>query len=94
MTDRQPCEIVDDLLDELDMPGRRNVITENPPLMQAIAYFLDQKAEGDPRTKHITLAWFYLNKLRDRFDGPVWYGTVRVYVKDFLQRDIKTGRAL
>jgi len=94
MTDKKrpaPADIVDDLLDEVDTATKRNMISDNPDLAAAIARFLDLKASSDERVQGITLSWFYVNKLRDRFGGPRTMDTVRSYVRDVLKRDHITG---
>jgi len=86
-------KIIDDLLTDLPR-GTRNVIEDNEPLAEAVQHFMQLKRDGDERVKGITLRWFYLNKLRDRFDGPRWHGTVRKYVIEVLKMDPSTGKAL
>lgn len=85
---------VDSLLDDIEPPQKRNMIIKNKPLAEAIAYFLGQKAAGDERAKHLSLAWFYVTHLRDRFGGPRTVDTVRTYVRDVLGLDPSTGEPL
>lgn len=89
-----PEKLVDELLSEIDPPAPRSVIIDNPELATAIKYFLDQKANGNPAAKHITLTWFYAHKLREKFNGPAGTTTVRRYVRDILKLDWSTGKAL
>ena len=93
MTSKKPApsDIVDTLLNDLDMPSKRNVISDNADLAAAVRHFLDLKKANDPRVAGITLAWFYKNKLRDRFGGPRTMDTVRTYVREILKRDPSTG---
>lgn len=88
-----PSSVVDDLLNDLDMPSKRNVVSDNADLAEAIAHFLDLKAAKDERVQGITLAWIYKNKLRDRFGGPRTMDTVRTYVREILKRDLSTGES-
>ena len=83
--------IVDDLLGEVQIPSRRNVISDNKDLAQAIEHFLDLKLRSDPRVQGLTLSWFYTHKLRDRFSGPRTMDTVRAYVRNILNREVSTG---
>lgn len=94
MKKSHPENIVDQLLGDLAPPAARSVISDNPELGEAIKYFLDLKAKGHPAAKHITLRWFYINKLRDQFDGPRWLGTVRRYAREVLKLDPATGKPL
>lgn len=89
-----PESIVEELLNDIDMPTRRNVISQMPELGTAIEHFLDLKRDRDERVAHLTLAWFYTNKLRPRFGGPKTMDTVRAYVRDILRRDPQTGGEL
>lgn len=91
---KQPEDVVDQLLADIDPPTLRNVINDNPELGAAIKYFLEQKAAGNEAAQHISAAWFYLNKLRDRFGGPASISTVRRYVHNILKLDWMTGKAL
>jgi len=91
---KDPKTVVDELLDEATPPGKRNVINDNPSLSAAIKRFLELKAKGDKRAKHLTLNWFYMNQLRERFNGPRTMDTVRIFVRDFLKLDPATGKAL
>jgi hypothetical protein len=91
---KKPEDVVNELLKDLPPPRRTNMINDNPELGEAIKYFLEQKAAGNPAMKHITLRWFYMHKLRDRFDGPLWLGTVRKYVREELKLDPATGKPL
>lgn len=91
MTKREKNADVESLLDEVPLGKRRNIIEQNKPLADAIEYFLRLKADGDRRA-HVTLKWFYENKLRDKFDGPNTMDTVRKFVRGFLGRDPQTGK--
>lgn len=91
MTD--PQDLVENLLHDIPAKGQ-SMIEDNPDLAAAIQHFLNLKRDDDPRVKGVTLTWFYNNKLRDAFDGPRWFGTVRKYVREVLKRDPKTGREL
>lgn len=84
----EPQNIVDQLLNEVDAPRKRNVIADNKPLADAIKYFLELKRTGDEKVKHLSLAWFYRTKLRDRFDGPKTLDTVRTFVREILKVDL------
>ena len=84
-------EDVESLLDEVPENKVRNVIEDNKPLAEAVEYFLRLKAEGDPRA-HVTLKWFYEQKLRDRFKGPKSVDTVRKFAREILRRDPQTGK--
>lgn len=75
-------------------PTRKNVVAENVPLANAIQEFLTLKAAEDDRVSGVTLAWFFEHKLRPAFGGPVWFGTVRSYVRNFLGVCHRTGRKL
>ena len=85
---------IDDLLAGLQPRRRPNVIDDNQPLAGRIKSFLELKAAGDKRVAGITLKWFYTEKLQEQFGGPVYYGTVRKYVREFLGLDYLTGKAL
>lgn len=90
---KTPAARVDDLLGEL-APVRKHVLDDNPELVSAVTHFLDLKAADDARVKGITLRWFYLNKLRDAFDGPKTDACIRRYIADVLKRDFQTGKPL
>jgi len=85
---------IDGLLDGLEPRRRPNIIDDNAPLAEAIRAFLELKAAGDKRVSGITLKWFYTEKLQAQFRGPVYYGTVRKYVREYLGLDYLTGKAL
>jgi len=85
---------IDGLLADLQPRRRPNVIDDNRPLAEAIRTFLELKAAGDVRVAGITLKWFYTEKLQAQFGGPVYYGTVRKYVREFLGLDYMTGKSL
>jgi hypothetical protein len=85
---------IDDLLRGMTPPRRSNIIGDNLPLAEAIAAFLTLKANDDPRVAGITLKWFYNEKLQELHNGPVYYGTVRKYVREQLGLDYRTGKAL
>ena len=86
--------VVDKLLESTPPTVRRSMIVDMPELAEAIKYFLELKAAGHPSAKHITLRWFYIHKLREKFDGPLWLGTVRKYVREILKLDPATGKPL
>jgi len=85
---------IDGLLADLQPRRRPNIIDDNKPLAEAIVAFLSLKGNGDKRVAGITLKWFYTEKLQAQFGGPVYYGTVRKYVREFLGLDYLTGKAL
>jgi hypothetical protein len=93
MTKKKPApeSVVDHLLGDVNIPSKRNVITDNVDLAKAIEHFMMLKAKDDARVRGITLAWFYAHKLRDCFGGPRSTDTVRTFVREVLRRDIKTG---
>lgn len=91
---KSPKVIVDKLLETTPPLKRRNMIIDMPELGEAIKYFLELKAAGNESAKHITLRWFYIHKLREQFDGPLWLGTVRRYVREVLKLDPATGKPL
>lgn len=82
---------IEALLDEIPQSKVRNIVEQNEPLADAIEYFLRLKAEGDPRA-HVSLKWFYEQKLRDRFGGPKTVDTVRKFAREILGRDPQTGK--
>jgi hypothetical protein len=84
---------VRELLSADSGPATKHVLHNNPALVAAIRYFLELKAAGDPSAS-MGLPWLYRNGLRDKFDGPRWYGTVRAYVRDVMKLDPSTGEAL
>jgi len=94
MNEPAPEDIVNDMLADVTIPAKRNVISDNEPLAAAISHFLDLKHRDDDRVRGITLAWFYREKLRDRFGGPRTMDTVRAFARDILRRDPITGEAL
>ncbi len=94
MTTKRPASIVDNLLSNLPAAKSKNMICANPDLVEAITHFLHLKARGDEIAKHVTLSWFYDKHLREQFDGPVWFGTVRKFVKEVLKLDHTTGKRL
>lgn len=85
---------VDTLLRGMKQPNRRNMICDMPELAAAIEYFLDLKAADDEQVRGITLSWLYRSGLQVQFDGPIWFGTVRKYVRQYLKRDHITGKPL
>jgi acyl carrier protein phosphodiesterase len=85
---------IDDLLADLQPQKRPNIVADNEPLARAIRSFLTLKAEGDERVAGITLRWFYNQKLQALHDGPVYFGTIRKYVREHLRLDYLTGKAL
>ena len=87
-------DTVNKLLRGVKQPNRRNMICDMPELVEAIEYFLDLKVAGGERVRGITLSWLYKSGLREKFDGPIWFGTVRKYVREYLKRDHRTGKAL
>lgn len=90
---KTPEQQVDDMLAEV--PSHRpGIIERNEPLVRALRRFLELKAANDSRVQHITLAWFYVNKLREEFKGPKTIDCVRAFVRDVLKLDPKTGKAL
>ena len=84
---------VEQLLDEVPEVRTRNIIEDNKPLADAISYFLRLKAEGDPRA-HVSLKWFFENKLRPKYGGPKTVDTVRKFARDVLNRDPSTGEQI
>lgn len=88
----KPNEIVDALLKGASVPTK-HMMHDHVELVGAIHYFLELKRTGDPAAS-VSLPWFYRMKLRERFDGPRWYGTVRAYVRDVMKLDPNTGEAL
>lgn len=94
MTKPAPKSLVDKLLSGVTRPGKRNVISDNAELARAIVDFLDLKEANADSVCGITLASFYLNQLRTVTGGPRTMDTVRSYVREILQRDHKTGKAL
>lgn len=90
----EACGIVDEMLSESCPPKWRNMINDNKPLAEAIRYFLKLKAANVEHVQHISMAWFYREKLQARFDGPSSIDTVKAYVRKFLKVDWKTGVAL
>lgn len=82
-------EDVDAMLDEVPSRVRRFLSEE---LEQAIAYFLERKYQGDPRA-HVSLFWFYTNKLRPKYKGPSMNMVYR-HVREVMKLDIRTGGPL
>lgn len=82
--------IVADLLEGASLPP--GTISEE--LADVIRVFLEKKAVGDVDAIHITLPWFYREKLQQRFNGPKWFGTIRKFVREELGRDPSTGMEL
>lgn len=70
----------------------KHKLNDNPELVAAIKYFMNQKAAGNP-DMHMTLAWFYREKLRARYRGP-GPDAVRNYVREVLRLDMLTGAPL
>jgi len=89
---KPPAQVVDELLSTIPPKQSKSMIAANPELAEAINSFLALKAAGDPRA-HVSLAWFYNNKLRDVFGGPT-FDSVRKYVREVLALDITTGKAI
>lgn len=69
----------------------RNVVADNEPLSRAIIRSLDLIEAGK---LSISLKRFYEDSLRATFKGPRSYDTVKTYVRYFLKRDYRTGKAL
>ncbi len=88
----KPQHVVNALLKGVDVPTK-HMLHDTPKLVSAIKYFLELKATRHPLAS-VSLPWFYREKLRERFDGPRWYGTVRSYVRDVMKLDPTTGEAL
>jgi hypothetical protein len=88
----KPKQVVDSLLKGATVPTK-HMMNGNTELIAAIRYFLELKHTGDPSAS-MSLPWLYRNGLRERFDGPRWYGTVRAYVRDVMKLDPDTGEAL
>jgi hypothetical protein len=86
------AQVVDDLLATVPAPKSNAVIASMPELAAAIKRFLELKAVGDPRA-HVSLAWFYNNKLREQYNGPSM-DAVRRHVRDVLHLDVTTGKKL
>lgn len=97
MTKQTPTSI-DVLLATATRPrigaARSSVVANNGPLARAVREFLELKAAGDKRVIGLSLSWFYREKLQVKFGGPAWFGTVRKYVREYLQVDINTGKPL
>ena len=87
-------DTVRDLLNGMKQPNRRNMICDMPELAAAIDYFLDLKVAEDEQVRGIALSWLYRHGLQAQFDGPIWFGTVRKYVREYLKRDHITGKPL
>lgn len=85
---------IDSLLADCPTNTRPSMVGDNKPLADAIEAFLDLKVAGDERVLGLALSWFYREKLQAQFDGPVWFGTVRTYVRQVLKRDHNTGKVL
>lgn len=88
----KPQHVVDALLKGAKVPTK-HMLNGNIELIAAIRYFLELKYAGDSSAS-MSLPWLYRNGLRERFDGPRWYGTVRAYVRDVMKLDPNTGEAL
>lgn len=88
----KPNQVVDALLKRADVPTK-HMLNDNPELVAAVKYFLEKKAAGNPSAS-MSLPWLYRNGLRERYDGPRWYGTVRAFVHDVMKLDSSTGEAL
>ena len=89
---KKPAKIVDDLL--ADIPAKKSsaLLAQKPELCEVIQAFLDLKNASDPRA-HVSFAWFYQNKLKDKYDGPS-YDSVRRYVRDVMKLNVATGESL
>ena len=87
---RTPEEQVDDLLAEIPARTPHSVMTDNEPLARAVERFMSLKEEG---SAHVSLTWFYMNKLRPAFGGP-GVDSVRNYVREVLKRDVRTGKPI
>lgn len=85
---------IDSLLANTERPRRPNAVADNAELAESIQQFLALKAADDERVAGLTLSWFYKEKLQPLHDGPVWFGTVRKYVREHLGLDHNTGKAL
>ena len=66
MTD-SPEDIVNDLLADLPSGKKPCAVERNEPLAAALRHFLSLSEKGEA---HVSLEWFYENKLKARFDGP------------------------
>lgn len=91
---KKKTRTVNDLLEDVEIDATKNMVADNEPLADAILQFLQLKATGHPKASHLTLRWFYLNKLRPEFGGPKWYGTVLKYARDVLHLNPQTGNPL
>lgn len=89
---RKPRQFVKALLKSMVLPTK-HMMNDNPELVAALRYFLELRAAGDPSTR-VHLAWFYREKLRDQFNGPKSFCTVRAYIRDVMKLDPKTGKTL
>lgn len=87
-------KILDKLLAEASEFTTQSVVAENLPLAEAIQEFLARKAAGDEQCAHLSLHWFYLQSLRDHFNGPRCMNTIRKYVREILKLDPSTGKPL
>lgn len=86
---------IDDLLKAAAERKRPNVVRDNEALHEAIVRFLDLKKRNHKSVQGITLSWLYGNGgMRETYDGPAWFGTIRKYVKEVLRRDHNTGQPL
>jgi len=89
---KDPASVVDDLLSEKSSQVP-NGVAQNVELAEAVEHFLDLKRDNDDRVRGLSFEWFYIHKLRPRFDGPS-INTARRYVREHLKRDVKTGGEL
>lgn len=92
MAKSDPQRVVEGLLDDSPPPQSKATLDRMPELVAAILFFLDLKKAGDERA-HMTLRWFYTNKLRPKFGGPT-YDAARRYIRDTLRRHVTTGEDL
>ena len=49
------------------------------------------KANGETQ---VSLRWLYTQKLRDKYNGPKSYDTIKSYVTNVLKLDFTTGERL
>lgn len=90
MTKPDPASVVDNILNGVTK-SPANAIARMPDLAKAIEHFLDLKRDKDPRVAGLSFEWFYTQKLRGAFNGPS-INTARRFVREVLQRDVKTGQ--
>lgn len=81
---------VDALLEDCN-PRKPGMIEKNKPLAKAITHFMKLKFNEDERVEHVSLAWFYENKLRPKYNGPKKIETVKKFISEVLMLDPETG---